>query len=58
MEIEVITRMPDTNLLHYIDGLYGYAMALTRNRAEAGDLVQETYFRAIQGAESLRAEVM
>jgi RNA polymerase sigma-70 factor (ECF subfamily) len=56
MEIEVISRMPDTNLLHYIDGLYGYAMALTRNQADAEDLVQETYVRAIRGAESLRAE--
>ena len=31
--------MQDTNFLHYIDGLYGYAMALTRNQAEAEDLV-------------------
>ena len=36
-------------------GSYGYAMALTRNQAEAEDLVQETYVRAIRGAESLRA---
>jgi RNA polymerase sigma-70 factor, ECF subfamily len=55
MEIEVITRRQDTNLLHYIDGLYGYAMALTRNQADAEDLVQETYVRAIRGAERLRA---
>ena len=55
MEIEVIPRVQDTNLLHYIDGLYGYAMALTRNQADAEDLVQETYVRAIRGAESLRA---
>jgi RNA polymerase sigma-70 factor (ECF subfamily) len=55
MEVEAITRMRDTNLLHYIDGLYGYAMALTRNQAEAEDLVQETYVRAIRGAESLRS---
>ena len=54
--IEAITRMQDTNLLHYIDGLYGYAMALTRNQADAEDLVQETYVRAIRGAESLRAK--
>jgi DNA-directed RNA polymerase specialized sigma24 family protein len=33
----------DSNLLHYIDGLYGYAMALTCSQAEAEDLVQETY---------------
>jgi RNA polymerase sigma-70 factor (ECF subfamily) len=55
MEIEVITRMKDTNCLQHIDGLYGYAMALTRNQADAEDLVQETYVRAIRGAESLRA---
>lgn len=55
MTIEAITRMQDTNLLHYIDGLYGYAMALTRNQADAEDLVQETYVRAIRGAESLPA---
>jgi RNA polymerase sigma-70 factor (ECF subfamily) len=56
MEIEVITRMQDTNLLHYIDGLYGYAMALTRNHAEAEGLVQETYVRAMQAMRKLRAD--
>ncbi len=40
--------MHDTDLLHFIDGLYGYAMAVTRNRADAEDLVQETYVRAIR----------
>jgi RNA polymerase sigma-70 factor, ECF subfamily len=47
--------MHDTDLLCFIDGLYGYAMAITRNRADAEDLVQETYVRAIRGKESLRA---
>jgi RNA polymerase sigma-70 factor (ECF subfamily) len=47
--------MHDTDLLRFIDGLYGYAMAITRNRADAEDLVQETYVRAIRGKESLRA---
>jgi RNA polymerase sigma-70 factor, ECF subfamily len=47
--------MHDTDLLCFIDGLYGYAMAITRNRADAEDLVQETYVRAIRGKQSLRA---
>jgi RNA polymerase sigma-70 factor (ECF subfamily) len=33
--------------LQYLDALYGYAMILTRNQAEADDLVQETYLRAV-----------
>jgi len=38
----------------YVDGLYGYAMVLTRNHAEAEDLVQETYVRALGAAGRLR----
>ncbi len=34
--------MQDTTLSCYIDELFGYAMVLTRNPAEATDLVQET----------------
>jgi len=33
--------------IEYLDGLYSYALALTRNHAEAEDLVQETYVRAM-----------
>src|ERR1700743_1955238 len=39
-----------------IDGLYSYAMVLTRNHAEAEDLVQETYVRAMQAIGRLRAD--
>ncbi|HVR21695.1 MAG TPA: sigma-70 family RNA polymerase sigma factor [Candidatus Polarisedimenticolia bacterium] len=46
--------MQDTTLSDYIDGLYGYAMVLVRNPAEAADLVQETYVRALKAKQSLR----
>jgi len=36
--------------LAYVEGLYNFAMALTRDRTEAEDLVQETYLRAFRGA--------
>lgn len=48
--------MQDTSLLGYIDGLYGYAMALARNSADAEDLVQETCARAMGAMGSLRAD--
>jgi len=34
--------------LEHIDGLYGFAMTLTRDQTEAEDLVQETYLRAVR----------
>src|SRR6201992_1555369 len=40
----------------YMNGLYGYALALTRNHAEAEDLVQETYVRAIAALKRLRSD--
>jgi RNA polymerase sigma-70 factor, ECF subfamily len=39
--------------LEHIDGLFGYAMTLTRDKTEAEDLVQETYLRAVKAANQL-----
>src|ERR1700761_5802777 len=47
--------MHNTTGVPYLDGLYRYAMAITRNPAEAEDLVQETYVRAIRAMGSLSA---
>jgi RNA polymerase sigma-70 factor (ECF subfamily) len=43
-------------LSEHIDGLYSYALALSRNRVYAEDLVQETYVRAIPVVRRLRKE--
>ena len=40
----------------YLDGLYGYAIVLSHNRAEAEDLVQETCLRALRAIGGLRAD--
>lgn len=45
----------DADSLVNLDGLYSYAMVLTRDQAEAEDLVQETYVRAIRALSSLQA---
>jgi len=42
------------SLEQYLDGLYSYALMLTRNHAEAEDLVQETYLRAYKAKGGLR----
>jgi len=47
--------MQDISLSGYMDGLYGYAMVLSRNPVVAADLVQETYLRALKAKTSLRA---
>ncbi|MBB6146428.1 RNA polymerase sigma-70 factor (ECF subfamily) [Silvibacterium bohemicum] len=48
--------MYDTAFMQHLSGLYGYAMALTRNDSEAQDLVQETCLRALPKLGSLRAD--
>jgi hypothetical protein len=40
-------------LIKHIDGLYSYALALSRNRIDAEDLVQETHVRAIPAVRRL-----
>jgi RNA polymerase sigma-70 factor, ECF subfamily len=41
-------RISDRDLASYVDGLYRYAIVLTRDSADAADLVQETYVAALQ----------
>ena len=43
-------------LSEHIDGLYSYALALSRDRVDAEDLVQETYVRAIPAVRRLRKD--
>jgi RNA polymerase sigma-70 factor (ECF subfamily) len=50
------TAGTDTLGSEHIDGLYSYALVLTHNHAEAEDLVQETYVRAIPAVGRLRPE--
>jgi RNA polymerase sigma-70 factor (ECF subfamily) len=46
----------DATGVEHLDGLYSYALVLTRNHAEAEDLVQETYVRALPAMERLRTD--
>ena len=41
--------------LGYLDDLYGAALRLTRNAADAEDLTQETYVRAFRSAKQFKA---
>src|ERR1700755_1564457 len=40
----------------YLNGLYGYAIALSRNKVDAEDLVQETCVRAVGALGRLRSD--
>jgi RNA polymerase sigma-70 factor (ECF subfamily) len=46
----------DVTRVEYLNGLFSYAMVLTRNRAQAEDFVQESYVRAMQAMEKVRAD--
>jgi RNA polymerase sigma-70 factor, ECF subfamily len=47
---------PTIDLREYLDGLYSYALVLSRNQAEGQDLVQETCLRALRAMERLRPD--
>jgi len=47
---------PRLDFGEYLEGLYGYAMALSQNTCEAEDLVQETCQRALRSMDGLRAD--
>ena len=47
---------PTINLSEYLDGLYSYALVLSRDRTEAEDLVQETCLRAIRAMGRVRPD--
>lgn len=44
------------DLQEYLDGLYSYSLVLSRNQAEAEDLVQETCLRALRAMARLRPD--
>jgi RNA polymerase sigma-70 factor (ECF subfamily) len=47
---------PTVDLQDYLEGLYSYGLVLSRNQAEAEDLVQETCLRALRAMERLRPD--
>src|SRR5580698_7563298 len=58
LTIRAETKMPcdhESDLIANIDGLFSYALMLTRNCAEAEGLVQETFVRAVPAVDRLRA---
>jgi RNA polymerase sigma-70 factor (ECF subfamily) len=56
MFCEKATAGTDTSGTEHIDGLYSYALVLTHHHAEAEDLVQETYLRALPAIGRLRPD--
>jgi RNA polymerase sigma-70 factor, ECF subfamily len=56
LEPENNQTQPSRDFSGYLDGLYSYAVVLSRNRTEAEDLVQETCLRALRAMERLRPD--
>ena len=48
--------MPTNDFSEYLDGLYRYAVMLSRNPTQAEDLVQETCLRALRAMPGLRPD--
>src|ERR1700761_4104411 len=46
----------DAICFEYLNGLYSYALVLSRNHADAEDLVQQTYVRAMRATGKLRTD--
>ena len=53
---ETVKSETTLDLNGYLDGLYGYAVVLSRNSTEAEDLVQETCLRALRSMGQLRPD--
>ena len=45
----------ETDALSHLDSLYGTALRLTRNEADAQDLVQDTYVKAFRARRQFKA---
>jgi RNA polymerase sigma-70 factor (ECF subfamily) len=54
--VQQVDLMPAIDLCEYVDDVYGYALALSSDRTEAEDLVQETYHRAVRAMRTLRRD--
>ena len=52
---EELSTLFATDALPYLDQLYGTALRMTRNPADAEDLVQETYAKALRGVPDVPA---
>jgi RNA polymerase sigma-70 factor (ECF subfamily) len=46
----------ESDALGYLDSLYGTALRLTRNEADAQDLVQDTYVKAFRARRQFKAD--